>query len=131
MSNLSPIKMAFSITLWSIGVRVIGYLIRLSVFPSSGVIISFSSGIIILFCYCAIINNFEKKNKNNTYILIIPLLLIGALWNREITSIGNNRWVVRFIQSPFLCRAILIVVVSIIRINKALFNPSKTLHTTY
>lgn len=130
---MSPIKVAFSVTVRSVLVRITAYSIRSAIFPSAGVVISFSSGIIILFCYCAIITNHERKNYNNNIIIFgtvvitpIIILLVEASASRN-----NIKSSIVIRSSPFIIRAMCVIVIAIICINKRIFSPLKSLIASY
>lgn len=130
---ISPIKVAFSVTLRSILVGVITYSLRSAVFPTSGVIISFSSGIIILFCYCAIITKHERKNFSNiiaTTALVLALPLLVCIRETSIRN-RNTKNLVNISTTPILIGAIVVILLAILCINKRMFSPVKSLIESY
>ena len=130
---ISPIKVAFSVTLRSVLIGVAAYSISSAVFPTSGVIISFSSGIIILFCYCAIITNHERKNFSNiitTTALVITLPLLVSIRESGIRS-RNTKNIINIARTPILLGAIRVILLAILCINKRIFSPVKTLIASY
>jgi len=129
---LSPIKVAFSVTTLSVIVRLISYSARSSVFPASAITISFSSGIIILFCYCAIITSFERKRYRK---LILGTLVVALPVTLRITENLNLSRVaktsINLRVSPLLARAIGVILVCIVSINSRIFSPSKSIISSY
>lgn len=130
---ISPIKVAFAITTASLLVRITAYSIRMSVFPRAGVVISFSSGIMILFCYCAIITNYERKNTTRKILIISTVILVIALQTtRNNTQTSNNTATGRILRSsPFLLLGIIVIVVAMVCINKVMYSPKKAIISTY
>ena len=131
-NSLSPIKLSLTVIIASIIVRVsVVVRRRISVAPSA-IVISFSSGIMILFCYCAAMSYYERKEKQNAIYLIIlaTLSLVAALEENMIETTENNiRIVERYRQ--FLTVAIALVLVSIVAVNKRIYNKKKSLRRTY
>lgn len=130
---ISPIKIAFSITLGSIIVRIIAYWPTSSVYPSCGVIISFSSGIIILFCYCALINTHEKtpRKKKTTLIGLIIIITVFRIERRSTieSNISKIRISTQLATTPLV--AIGIIILAMFCINKRMFSPRKRLSFSY
>ena len=128
---LSPLKVAFSVTLVSVALRVALYSTTSSVFPASGVVISFSSGIIILFCYCAMIRNYERKNSGVIKWGFLALRVV--LWRSWETRKGGytRREVSRAMSSPILVFAIIVIITTMVCINKRIFTPTKSLMGSY
>ena len=131
-NSLSPIKLSLTVIIASIIVRVsVVVRRRISVAPSA-MVISFSSGIIILFCYCAAMSYYERKEKQNAIYLIIlaTLSLVAALEENMIETTENSiRIVERYRQ--FLTVAIALVLVTIVAVNKRIYNKKKSLRRTY
>lgn len=131
-NSLSPIKLSLTVIIASIIVRVsVVVRRRISVAPSA-IVISFSSGIMILFCYCAAMSYYERKEKQNAIYLIIlaTLSLVAALEENMIETTENNiRIVERYRQ--FLTVAIALVLVTIVAVNKRIYNKKKSLRRTY
>ena len=105
----------------------------LSIFPRAGVVISFSSGIIILFCYCAIITNYERKNINKTTLIIVVVASVmlrntRILENKQTTNNLSTRIMSR---RPILIIGMIVILVRIVCINKAIFSPKKTIISSY
>lgn len=128
---LSPIKTALTVTMRSLLVRTWAYSSRSEIFVACAIIISFSSGIIILFCYCAILSTYERKNTNKTLILgVIVSSTIWCVFTNEAEP--NSKNIEITINSGVsLCLAITIIIIAIICINKRTFNPKKTLKSSY
>jgi len=128
---ISPIKVAFSVTTTSILIRLTAYINRSSVFPRSGIIISFSSGIIILFCYCAILTRYERKNYRNKIIITLTITCFTIIAIREKEGLTNIITANIINISPFLVIAIAVIILSMVCINKTMFTPTKSLITSY
>jgi hypothetical protein len=128
---LSPVKIAFFTTILSILVSISAYPIRISVFPPSAVVISFSSGIIILFCYCAIITTHERKNSKNNIMILITTTIVLFSTKRETTHSPTSTKIITTLASPFIWIAIAIIILAIVCINKSMYSPIKTLVQTY
>jgi len=130
--SLSPLKTTLVVIYTSIIVAGSLLIRRRIIFPSLALVISFSTGIIILFCYCALLTRYEKKRKINKKItllmIIFPIILYHERTHRETTYINNTPTET---LSAFLLTAIGIVLMSILSINKNMFNPKKSLRTTY
>lgn len=129
----SPIKIAFSITLSSIIVRILAYWPTSSIYPSCGVVISFSSGIIILFCYCAIINTHEKtpRKKKTAIIRIMVFITIFTIERRSTieSNTGKINIVTQLATTPLVAMGVIIL--AIVCINKRIFSPRKRLSFSY
>lgn len=130
---MSPIKIAFSITIASIIVRIIAYWPTSSVYPSCGVIISFSSGIIILFCYCAIINTHEKTPRKKKTILtgLIITIILFRIENQTIIESNTRKIKIVTPLSTIPIAAIGVIILTMFCINKRIFSPRKRLSFSY
>lgn len=130
---ITPIKVAFTVTIRSVIVRIISYVYRSSVFPAAGVVISFASGIIILFCYCAILTRYERKTVKSGIIVGVLAITFPLIIRITENSIRTNNSRVREIisSSYFICAAIGVVLISIVCINKRVFSPNKNLVRSY
>uniref|UniRef100_UPI00315C520E NADH dehydrogenase subunit 6 n=1 Tax=Sancassania mycophaga TaxID=3127633 RepID=UPI00315C520E len=130
---VSPIKVAFSVTISSIMVSVGCYSLCVAIFPSAGVVISFSSGMMILFCYCAMMTNYESKNyKNNTILMALILTMPLMIMMSENMQMGNNmKNMLSINSSPLIVSVMGVIILGMICINKSMFSPSKTLITSY
>nr|YP_009050197.1 NADH dehydrogenase subunit 6 [Sancassania berlesei]AGZ63935.1 NADH dehydrogenase subunit 6 [Sancassania berlesei] len=130
---VSPIKVAFTITVASLIVSVSAFSSTLSIFPSAGVVISFSSGMMILFCYCAMMTNYESKNINKTTVMMVVVASVmlsntSMLENKQTT---NNLSTSMMSSSPMLIMGMMVILVSMVCINKAMFSPKKTMISSY
>lgn len=86
----SPIKTCIVICILSILIRISCYITSKSLFPTVRIIISFSSGIIIIFSYCASICNYEATtNKDIRLILIIIITTITLIFSKA--ELNNNQ----------------------------------------
>ena len=121
--------------LLSLSCRVECYNKYISLFPSCATVISFSSGIIILFCYCCIISHHERKNKIKTN----KTPLIRAILILVITSVSETQSYVTSevsktntpLTTPFIALAIAVVILTIKTINIRIFSPLKSLNSSY
>lgn len=130
ITMLTPIKMGFLITTLSVWLSFTCYQVTGSVFCSSAIIISFSSGMIIILCYTAIIRNFETKNKIKIKVILPAVLgLILCIKKQEPTNIIENSHI--SINSIMIVVLIIIVICAIKAINQRLFTPSKSLTSSY
>jgi hypothetical protein len=79
----SPLSFSFLILFLSIFVAIFSLGNIGVLFPSVAIVISFSTGIIILFCYCSRIVNFEKNNFLGKFLLISspPFLFLLLLFS--------------------------------------------------
>lgn len=130
----SPLKLSLFLTLIRTTLGLLMYIISRSVFISCCLIISFSSGIIILFSYCSISSFYEYKNnlKNNIWFLLIRLLLLILILPQEKLTPSLEKLSIGTYIIPFiLIFLIFIVIVSIKCINISFFNPTKKLIQSY
>src|SRR5699024_2932812 len=102
-----------------------------SVFPKTGIIISFSSGIIILFCYYAILTRYERKNYRNKIIITLTITCFTIIAIREKEGLTNIITANIINISPFLVIAIAVIILSMVCINKTMFIPTKSLINSY
>ena len=104
-----------------------------SIFIPCSLIISFSSGIIILFLYCSLCSTYERKNnlKINTIIsvTIIITLALHVPEEKYMYSLEKTINITRFSYS--LIFVIFIVIISIKCINTSFFNPTKKIIQSY
>lgn len=134
-TSISPIKLTFIVVILSINSRIVCYLHTISIFPSSSIIISFASGIIILFCYCSIITNHERKNSSRNIKIIATEVLIlvtirGIAETRESLSSSIRKRTLR-VSSPFIITAMVVLLITMVCINKRIFSPKKSLSLSY
>lgn len=131
----SPIKTSIIVCILSIVVRIICYCISKSVFPSACIIISFSSGIIIMFSYCASTCNYEaSRDKNNkTSVIIAALMFRLIIRNNETNNYSTWNLEKSFIITSSINLLILIIYVVLIMcaINFCLLSPRKKIIKTY
>jgi len=128
---ISPIKLTFLLIISSIILRISSYWSFSSCFPARAVTLRFSSGIIIIFCYCSIIRNYEKKNNIKKIIIII----IRPILFSSLEELCNKQDYLSFLNiqnfQSFLIIAIRVIILSMIIINKAIFDPLKSLNNSY
>lgn len=102
-------------------------------FCASALIISFSSGIIIIFCYTAIISNYENKIRLKYWqtIIILGVIFCGLVcFNPAIREIQSKNTII-FISIPIITRIIIVVILSIKSINYVIIDPTKSLYSSY
>lgn len=134
IKGVSPIKTTFCVVMLSLACATEIYNKYISAFPPCATIISFSSGIIILFCYCSIISNYERKiNRINKNILIwITFIVITMSISEAHTRMISDRCKTNIpLSTPFIVTAIIVVVLTIKTINKRIFSPVKSLNSSY
>ena len=131
--NRSPLKISFLVILTSLLTRVEIYKNFYSLFPPSCVVISFSSGIIILFSYCTIITNYERKKsqKNLKLIIITTLLCLPFLRINENSILSNQEKLSTNLDSPYLLGILFVVILSIFCINNRAFSPIKPIKSNF
>lgn len=128
---MSPLNISFRIIILSIMVTLTIYTKSSSIFLAGCVVISFSSGIIILFCYCRVSVNYEIKSsiKIIVYYFLSLIIIINIITPPEIVSLSTRD---RFILNSIITLIrIRVVILSLIGINKSIFYPIKGLLTTY
>lgn len=129
----SPFKLSLFLTITRTLIRGILYLMCNSIFIPCSLIISFSSGIIILFLYCSLCSTYERKNnlKINT-IISVTIIITLALYIPEekyMYSLEKTINITRFSYS--LVFVMFIVIISIKCINMSFFNPTKKIIQSY
>lgn len=138
VNKTSPMKLALMVCVMSVLLSFIYYTQTISLFTRRVVIISFSSGIIILFCYCASLCSYETSTKPQTpiHIAMVVVLIMGLLiFKLPINT--NTRTTPTFLKaclvetSRLLVFLIGVVILVIITINKAIFNPQKKIIKSY
>lgn len=110
------------------------YALTAAVLPRCAIILTFSSGMMVLFCYCAMISNHEKTQRktNSKIILITAILAAYCLRLSEQNNLRNTIKIVNTPQAAFIIPvAILVVILAIISINKALAVSNKSLTQSY
>lgn len=131
---INPAPMAISFIVVRISLLVGGFIlvIKRNRFTTAALIISFSSGIIIIFCYCATLSNYEKKSKSRITCTIV-IFILGALTTCSENIRDSTNLSERIIpaMSVTIVLAIVVVILSIIRVNKRIFHPTKTRISSY
>jgi len=96
----------------------------------------FSSGIIVIFCYCAIIANYEEKYKLNQGLIFLNLIIIfmvfiiltsrngGGLINYFLTDLLN-------FTAGFIIFIMVFISILLKGVNGLLYNPIKRLIESY
>lgn len=134
ITSASPIKLSLRLRLASIRVALLTYSQYTRIFAASTVVISFSSGIIILFCYCSILTNSERKNKNQlalTTLVILPTILTSLRVKPFVQPSPNQENLRMTLSSPTLLVCMSLVVLAMVCINTSIFSPSKPLKTSF
>lgn len=127
--SISPLVSTITVIRLSLVISSRLYITFTSALPPSCLVISFSSGIIILFCYCAIMAKYEKSIKRKKSKKIIFVFII-FLWLFVLKSENFGANIIKEVcvqnSSPILTCAIIIVILCALRINKRIFKPEKT-----
>nr|YP_010354342.1 NADH dehydrogenase subunit 6 [Blomia tropicalis]UOG85310.1 NADH dehydrogenase subunit 6 [Blomia tropicalis] len=134
MTSASPMKLSLSLSLASISVALLTYSQYTSIFAASTVVISFSSGMMILFCYCSMLTNSESKNKNQlalTTLVILPTMLTSLSVKPFVQPSPNQENLSMTLSSPTLLVCMSLVVLAMVCINTSMFSPSKPLKTSF
>lgn len=133
LTNLTPLNLALTLTTTSMVVSMLAYSLSLSVFPSAIILISFSSGTIVVFCYCAMIANYIQKSSKRviftvTMVMLLPLVITTR---KEIMVRDRINLTKNLSSSTIITTAILIVILRIICINKRMYKKEKPLKMSY
>lgn len=127
---VSPIKTSVLITVVSLIISFRMYRNIPFLFPPRVLVISFSSSIIIVFCYCSIITNYESKTKIRK-ILMVTISALIVISNRESNRLRRVKNIGVSLNSSFFLVGMLFILVSIVCINKRVFRISKPLLQSY
>jgi len=98
------------------------------------VVFVFSSGIIIIFCYCAILSYYEEKNKNLfgiIYSFLLLLLIINYFFFVSYSNIRGGSWMGESYVGGLLFFTILVIVLLLKGINILMSNPLKGFIDSY
>lgn len=129
---ITPTKIAFLLTTFSIIIGIFMYSTRASVFCARAVIISFSSGIIVVLCYCSISSNFETKRISKITEAAIVSTLMITLTIRKIKYRINQEIIIKiFINSIIISLMIIFIFIAIKAVNINILNPTKSIILTY
>lgn len=134
--TFSPFKLSLFLRLVSVLMRRVCYFLTGRVFVSSALVISFSSGMIILFSYCAIVSNYQTKNKMLGLVLFclivggIFLFLLFRVFSKEGFMLQRVRQGL-VSETSVLLFLMIMVFFSIFNINKTYFNPTKKFIQSY
>lgn len=137
INKSSPLKISLMVCLTSVIMGVIFYTKTNSVFAGTTIIISFSSGIIVIFCYCASLCRFETSTKsinNKTIIIAFTLILTSRIlyFNQPHTNnpqLASRSSIVHSYSTLLLLIGVVIIIM--IRINIRIFKPRKKIIKTY
>nr|YP_010510814.1 NADH dehydrogenase subunit 6 [Chortoglyphus arcuatus]UBQ34122.1 NADH dehydrogenase subunit 6 [Chortoglyphus arcuatus] len=133
MFNSSPLKISFLVILTSLLTSVEMYKNFYSLFPPSCVVISFSSGMMILFSYCTMMTNYESKKsqKNLKLIMMTTLLCLPFLSINENSILSNQEKLSMNLDSPYLLGMLFVVILSMFCINNSAFSPMKPMKSNF
>nr|YP_009504249.1 NADH dehydrogenase subunit 6 [Histiostoma feroniarum]AWX53525.1 NADH dehydrogenase subunit 6 [Histiostoma feroniarum] len=129
--NTSPLVFSFMVLTMSLWVAMVVLMMTSSMFSSCCMVISFSTGMMILFCYCSSMVSFEKKklSKMNT---VLPTIVFMLTTNSEnMSELTNVSMTSMEYQLQFLTAVIMLVVATMLSVNKTMFNPSKSSMSAY
>lgn len=112
---------------------MLAYSLSLSVFPSAIILISFSSGTIVVFCYCAMIANYiQKSSKRVIFTVTMAVLLPLVITTRKEIMVRDRINLTKNLSSStIITTVILIVILRIICINKRIYKKEKPLKMSY
>nr|UBQ34135.1 NADH dehydrogenase subunit 6 [Lepidoglyphus destructor] len=132
VSVSSPMKLAFTLTVSSLGVSVLVYSSTTSVFPPSALVISFSSGMMILFCYSSTMTSYESKTNPNILtsalcLSICPALLVSS---NSLLDSPMKKCVLE-LNTPMLLGMMGLILCCMVAINMSVMNPTKQLMSSY
>nr|YP_009560919.1 NADH dehydrogenase subunit 6 [Trouessartia rubecula]QAB47271.1 NADH dehydrogenase subunit 6 [Trouessartia rubecula] len=132
----NPLKLSLFLTYMSIIMGISSYLFTNSILTITITVISFSSGMMILFSYCSIMCNYEEKSsqKKISYFAIIPLTLISILTLSTFTNshpVSMGKMTTETFYTNSLIFMMFMVIVSMVAINISFFNPTKKFMMSY
>lgn len=113
LKPLNPMKASMALIGTSLWVATMVYSQTLSVFCSASLVISYSSGIIILFSYASLITNQESKKKSR--LMPLRLILLLLLDTSNINHPRKTRLDLSIIRNSILLVIIIIVVIVTIK----------------
>lgn len=118
--------------MFSIIMRMLIYSSTSSVFCARAVVISFSSGMIVVLCYCSMSSNFERKRLLKVKELTVVSIVLLTLTIRKIKYRINQEITVKiFINSFIITLMIIIIIIAIKAVNINILNPTKSIMLTY
>nr|YP_009862155.1 NADH dehydrogenase subunit 6 [Carpoglyphus lactis]QKV10190.1 NADH dehydrogenase subunit 6 [Carpoglyphus lactis] len=132
--SITPIKYTFSLTLSSLVVMIMSYEFCNSIFLSMAVVISFSSGMMILFSYCSVMTSYESKNKSSSASMLLYMLLgtlvlfLSPLSKNCLTGSVKMSMMASGLSLMFMMSLVILVM---LMINKSLMSPKKSLLSSY
>lgn len=134
LTPFSPIKFSLTLTVWSIlaALTCLNWRVRW-IFLISSMVINFSSAIIIIFCFCSILRNFETiyiKNNVIKFIIIVLTLICIISDYRRLQKISLSNIMIYFNLWWFIliCSLILFCIVGI---NYSIILPKKKIIELY
>lgn len=94
--------------------------------------ISFSSGIMVVLCYCSISSNFEGKNLLKITELTAVSITLLLLTIRKIKYRVNQEITMKiFINSVIVALIIIVIIIAVKAVNINILNPTKSIILTY
>lgn len=127
----SPLSLTLSTTAISILIRVLALTQRNNCFTPARVILSFSSGIMVIFFYCSILSSHEKKRKNWITAVATALIISITVKTEKVIEQGVPDNPSFLLQTNFLILGIRAVLVSILCINIRILFPKKAFIHSY
>nr|YP_010354355.1 NADH dehydrogenase subunit 6 [Lepidoglyphus destructor]UOG85323.1 NADH dehydrogenase subunit 6 [Lepidoglyphus destructor] len=132
MTASSPMKLAFTLTVSSLGVSTLVYMSTASVFPPSALVISFSSGMMILFCYSSTMTSYESKTTPNILSSTLCLLACPALLVSSNSMLSSPmKKCVMELNTPLLLGMMGLILCCMVAINMSVMDPTKQLMNSY
>nr|UNA71440.1 NADH dehydrogenase subunit 6 [Tyrophagus putrescentiae] len=133
LTNLTPLNLALTLTTTSMVVSMLAYSLSLSVFPSAMILISFSSGTMVVFCYCAMMANYIQKSSKSVMFTVTMAVLLPMVMttSKEIMVSDSMNLTKNLSSSTMITTAMLIVILSMMCINKSMYKKEKPLKMSY
>ena len=131
--HITPIRVSIALIAMSIIVRIHLLSATKRLFSPSVIVITFSSGIMIVFFYCRIFCIHEKKFSSapNTSLLILLLIRLITKISESQLEEGFSVNLTLTFQESFLTLGIAMVVLRILGINNRIITPKKSLISSY
>ena len=133
--RVSPNKLSLGLLFFSLFVSMVSYLYCLSLFIVSVIIISFSSGMMILFVYCSMISSYEVKSNSFRVpflVFFLSFFILSFFDSFYVSLLGSLDSVgLVFRGSYVLLFIIILVIFTMFCVNSLIFNPQKSLLISY
>nr|YP_009051472.1 NADH dehydrogenase subunit 6 [Psoroptes ovis]AIH15205.1 NADH dehydrogenase subunit 6 [Psoroptes ovis] len=133
-SSSSPFKISLMLAFVSTMCSAFLYFKSSSIFLCCSLVISFSSGMMILFSYCSMFSSCEYKNKAklNLSPLILSLLMLSMLMVPQTTLFSSMEKLCSMVSvCLYMVFLMFIVIISMSAMNISFFNPTKKLMQSY